>query len=701
MAWMSKGRADSVFSKGFPHSKQITYAGMLWLIAAQIVVMLPLMFHLPLWLIPVLIFSAGWRIRVMQGHLTQPGNIVKLMIGGLGFAALAASGLPTVSLDMMASLLMLGFAYKSLEVIQQRDGMVVVLTGYLLVAVQFLYSQSMFSALYGIFSLTVLTGAMIAIQQAQQVKSKGITPNLKLAGAMLLMCLPLMITLFVFAPRFSPLWSFSLPSSHAKTGITDRMTPGDIASLSQSDELAFRVTFSGERPPQNELYWRGLVLQHFDGKTWTQFADDPSPETVKSRLRSYEHDARKRLQKKGYGRAYDVIYEKSGQPWLFALSPVVAIEGDAIYSSDFNIMARKNILEPMLLKLISFPQALREIDLPQAIRRLALQLPKVGKSEANRKSRALAKRLLESSVSQEDYIQKVLNLYKQDFYYTLRPPVLNSRNSIDHFLLGSKKGFCAHYAGSFVYMMRVAGIPARVIAGYQGGEWNEKSNYLAVHQYDAHAWTEVWLEGQGWVRFDPTTMVAPERVEQNLQTAVSEEGSFLEDQILSSVKYQWLGSLRKQVDATQYSWRKFVLGYDQEAQSHFIKRLFGEISLLKIGLIAGAIILSIITLWVLFLGLTKKHKHEAIEHQLYRSFCDLLEKQGIKRTPSQSPAEFSQRASAQIPELATEIRSFSELYTALCYDPDTQSKTHEHIDRLKKMIKAMRKTGRKNRTRNR
>ncbi len=693
MVWIPKWRANNVFTKGFPEHKQITYVGMLWLIAAQLVVMLPLMFHLPLWLVPVLLFSAGWRIRVMQGHLSQPGNLLKLIMGGLGFAALAASGLATVSLDMMASLLMLGFAYKSLEVIQQRDGMVVILTGYLLVAVQFLYAQSILTALYGIFSLTVLTAAMIAIQRTskqqatQQIRSKAIMANLKLAAAMLLMCLPLMITLFIFTPRFSPLWSFSLPTSHAKTGITDRMTPGDIARLSQSDELAFRVTFSGARPPQHELYWRGLVLQHFDGNSWTQFADNPSPEVVKSRLRSSEKEVKNRLRKKGFGRQYEVIYEKSAQSWLFALSPVVDIDGDAIYSSDFNIMARQDVIEPMLLKLTSFPQALREVELSQSTRSLALQLPE----KENKKSRALAKQLMAVANSKQDYIQKVLNLYNEDFYYTLRPPVLERQNSIDGFLLGSKKGFCAHYAGSFVYMMRAAGIPARVIVGYQGGEWNEKSNYLTVRQYDAHAWTEVWLESQGWVRFDPTTMVAPDRVEKNLQTAVREEGSFLEGQILSSAKYQWLGSLRKQLDASQYAWRKFVLGYDEEAQVHFIKRLFGDISILKAALIASAIILSIIILWLVFLGLAKKHQHEAIEHQLYRRFCDILEKRGIKRQPAQSPAEFSQLASAQIPDLATEINAFSELYSTLCYEPDDQNKAQGHIDKLKKMIKVISK----------
>ena len=674
-----------MFTKGFPQNKNITHSAMLWLIVVQIVVTLPLMFYLPFWLVLVLIFSTVWRIRMIQGRLSQPNNVIKVVMAGLGFAALASSGLPTASLDMMASLLLLGFAYKALEAFQQRDGVVVILTGYILVAVQFLYSQTMLAALYGIFSLTALTSAMIAIQHT---KSIAIKPNLKLATAMLLMCLPLMITLFLFAPRFSPLWSFSLPNNHAKTGITNRITPGDIANLSQSDELAFRVTFAGEHPPQNKLYWRGLVLNHFDGSTWTQFPDELLPESIPFRLYVNKHDLLSHLTRKGYAQQYEIIYEKSAQPWLFALSPVVNIEGDATYSSDFGIIAKQNLFEPLLLKLTSLPKALREAELPHSVRKLALQLPKTG----NKKSQALANRLLQTTSSQQDYIQQVLNLFKEeDYYYTLHPPKLEHENSIDGFLIDSKKGFCAHYAGSFVYMMRLAGIPARVIAGYQGGEWNEKGSYLAVHQYDAHAWTEVWLKDQGWVRLDPTAMVAPERVEKNLQAAVKGEGSFLEKHMLSSAKYQWLSGLRKQLDASQYKWRKLVLGYNENTQSSLIKQLFGEISALKAALISLTIFTIIVVFWLIFLGLTKRRQHEAKEHQLYRLFCKLLEKRGITRQPSQSPTEFSQLAATQLPNLATEINRFSELYTTLCYDPDAKSKTPTYIDDLKQVIKSIRR----------
>ena len=671
----------AMFSEGYPQDKKISYASMLWLLSAQLVVMAPLVFYLPIWLLPIVFFSAGWRIRVMKGHQEQPGKITKIIIALFGLAALSFSGMQTVSLDMMASLLMLGFAYKSLEVIERRDAMVVILTGFLLIGVLFLYSQSMLSALYGAFALAVLTGAMIAIQQS---KSHPIISNLKLSSTMLLLCLPLMLLFFLVSPRFSPLWSIPLQAGHAKTGISDSMSPGDIAELSKSDELAFTATFKGKLPQQRDLYWRGLVLQNFDGKTWTQFAEKLDADESKHKLRIDKNTLRKKLLKKGDAKEYEVIYEKTAQPWLFSLSPVVEIKGEAVFGSDFRVMAKQDILTPMMIKLTSYPDALREVNLSETTRQSALQLPE----NTNPQSFALAKRLFAESSSKQDFIDKVMNRYRQqEYYYTLRPKPLGNTNTIDEFLINSKKGFCAHYAGSFVFMMRAAGIPARVVAGYQGGTWNEKGKFLSIRQYDAHAWTEVWLEKRGWVRFDPTGMVAPSRIEQNLEEAVAGEGSFLEGKLFSLSKYQWLNSLKNKLDSTQYAWRKFVLGYDNDTQSSFLKSIFGELSMQKMAMIVGGFFLGIIVLWSLFLGLGRKRSSEATEHQLYRRFCALLDKHGVKRELSQTPTEFSAIASALMPKVSIEIQAFSNLYSELCYNPDAQSKRQENISKLRQLLK--------------
>jgi transglutaminase-like putative cysteine protease len=672
-----------MFSEGYPQDKQISYAGLLWLLGAQLVVMAPLVFYLPIWLLPIVLFSAGWRIRVMKGYQEQPGKITKIIIAIFGLVALAFSGMQTVSLDMMASLLMLGFAYKALEVIERRDAMVVILTGFLLIGVLFLYSQSMLSALYGAFALVVLTGAMIAIQQS---KSDPIISNIKLAFAMLMLCLPLMLLFFLVSPRFAPLWSIPLQAGHAKTGISDSMSPGDIAELSKSDELAFTATFKGKVPEQKDLYWRGLVLQNFDGKTWTQFAEKLDKAESKIRLQVDQQQLQKSIIKRGETKEYEVIYEKTAQPWLFSLSPVVDIKGDAIYGSDFRVMAKQNILSPMMLKLTSYPDSLREVNLPEATRQSALQLP--NDKNSNPQSFALARRLLAESSSKQDFINKVMNRYRQqEYYYTLRPTPLGNTNTIDNFLINTKKGFCEHYASSFVFLMRAAGVPARIVTGYQGGTWNEKGKFLSIRQYDAHAWTEVWLENSGWIRLDPTSMVAPSRIEKNLEEAVADEGTFLEGKLFALSKYSWLSSLQNKLDSTQYAWRKFVLGYDNDTQASFLKSIFGELSMQKMATIVGGFFMGIIVFWSLFLGLGRKRSTEAVEHQLYRRFCRLLDKYGVKRESSQTPSEFSKLASAHLPKASTEINAFSKLYSEICYNPDIQSKRQENIATLRRLLR--------------
>lgn len=674
-----------MFFEGFPQDKQVTYAGMLWLLAAQLVVMAPLAFYLPIWILPVLIFSAVWRIRVMKGHMEQPGIIIKLLVAVLGIAALSISGLKLVSLDMMASLLMLGFAYKTLEVVQRRDAMVVLLTGFLLIGVSFLYSQSIFIAFYETFALAVLTSAMIAIQQS---KSHSIFATLRTASFMLLLCLPLMLLFFVFSPRFAPLWTIPMEASHGKTGISDSMTPGDIAKLSKSDELAFTVSFQGEVPKQNQLYWRGLVLQHFDGKTWTPSEKKLAFSEIKQKLQLNRAEVRNRLVKKGYGKKYEVIYEKTAQPWLFTLSPVVDIKGNAFFTSDFRVIADRNIVEPMMLSVVSYPETLRDVNLPDPTRQLALQLPQ----QENTRSRALARKLYKESASKQEYIDTVLNRFtQQDFYYTLRPPVLGEENTIDKFLFESKRGFCAHYAGSFVFMMRAVGIPARVITGYQGGTWNKKGGFLTVRQYDAHAWTEVWLKNRGWIRLDPTFRIAPDRIEKNLEAAVEKEGSFLEGKLFSMAKYKWLSSLRNKLDSAQYAWRRYILGYNSDTQTSLLKRLFGEMTIQKIAALVGSFFVVIILFWSILLGLGRKASKETIEHQLYRRFYKLLGKHGVERELSQTPHAFAKQAAIQFPRAAGDIAIFSSLYTGLCYNPERQRHSQEDIKSLKKLIKKIKR----------
>lgn len=667
----------------------ITYTGMIWLLAAQLVVMLPFTSCLPPWLIIIVLFAAGWRLRVLSGKAPQPNTLIKASLLLIGIAAVFLSGLRLPSLEAMSSLLLLGFAFKSIEAVMRRDALVVIFTGYFLVALNFVYTQSIIAGLYGTLALIVLTGALVGVQQtveefkpAQQVKF-----NFWVAGQILLQCLPLMVLIFVLAPRFQPFWTLPMPTeqNHSR-GISDKMAPGDIEKLSQTDDLAFRVTFKGERPVQSQLYWQGVVLNHFDGREWRQFVEEKDTEQLKLAIKQGYGYQPQNLKLQGPSYEYEAVYEQSGQPWLFTLNPTVEVQGEVLRAADYRVMAQQALQSPMLIRATSRPESIRDLELSPILQKLALQLPQQGDA----RSRALAQRLYAEAGDERAYIQNILQRYReQQFFYTLHPPLLGEKDTIDGFLFDSKRGFCSHYAGSFVFLMRAVGIPARVVIGYQGGEWNEQGHYLAVHQFDAHAWAEVWLPGQGWLRIDPTTMVAPERTEKGLEAALKKEGSFLEQSVFSSRKFAWLNSLRKQLDSMQYGWQRWVLSYDSDTQNQFLSKILGELSFTKIALFALSLFTCLVLIWMVWLGLTRKTNSEALEHCLYRRFTERLSKQGFERRLDQTPNEYARLVAEALPTQADKILSFTMTYETLCYacEPKQRSSLLKELRRLLAQIR--------------
>lgn len=677
-----------MLGKGYQLSQQVTYRGMIWLLAAQLVVMLPFAFYLPIWLIPVMLASAYWRIRVLKGSSAQPKLVVRLLVIALGISGVLLSGMTLLSLDTMVSMLLLGFAFKSLEAISQRDALVVVFIGYFLVAISFLFSQSIPAGAYGVLSLIILTGALISNQQspAQQISQHSTRSSLKMASVMLLQCVPLMVLVFIFMPRFSPLWSIPSFESHAKTGITDSMAPGDIANLSKSDELAFRASFEGRLPRTDELYWRGLVLNNFDGKSWQQLPEKYDSSELKSQLQYNMPWNNANVEVQGEPFEYEVIYEKTGQPWLFTLTPTTKVDGKTIKFGDYRVMSQSDIQSPLMVNAVSYPDSKRDIKLSDSARSLALQLPDTG----DEKTREFAKSLRNSAIDNDDYVKKVLTRFAQkSYFYTLRPPLLGDEDTIDKFLFESQKGFCSHYAGSFVFMMRAVGIPARIVVGYLGGEWNENGDYLAVRQYDAHAWAEVWLAGEGWRRVDPTSWVAPTRVEGGLEAAVEYEGSFLEGSPFSAHNFKWLDGIREKMDSMQYGWRRWILGYDSKSQADFLKSILNKMSSVPLAALIGALFLGIFLLWFVMLGLFRRQTYEAYEHQLYRKFCKRMEKHGILREPQQTPYEFALIASEQLPSKALVIQDFSSLYQQLCYVPGGVAERQQPHQKMRKLLREL------------
>ena len=624
--------------------------GLTWLLVAQLLVILPHLAHLPLWISGLWLACAAWRVQIFRMRAPYPNAWVKtgLMFGtGLG-VYLSRGGL--IGLEAAVVLMIAAFALKLVEMRTRRDALVVIFLGFFAVVTSYLFEDGIFAGLYSLLPVSALLAALIGLQQTGLAARPWAT--LRLAGGLLLQALPLMLLLFVFFPRLEPLWSLQSPRERGVTGLADSMAPGDIAELSRSGALAFRVSFDGPLPERDQLYWRGLTLEHFDGRRWSQSSDAKLP------LTPLWH-------KRGQPLGYSIVMQPSNQPWLFSLDVAETDLADASLMGDFRLQRRYPVSQSLLYRVTSWPAALREPEGSPASLRRALQLPPSGDS----RSRAWAAELRRRHPEPQALVQALLAHFNREPYrYTLKPPPVGP-DSIDDFLFTTRAGFCAHYAGAMTYVLRAAGVPARVVAGYQGGELNPAGNYLLVHQFDAHAWVEYWRPQYGWTRVDPTFQVAPQRIEQGLQQAVTEEEGFLQEAPLSLVRYRdvgWLNRIRLDWDNLNYGWQRWVLGYQGEQQLMMLQYWFAGFDLRTLG---GIVVMcAALLMGLLALVLFKPWRRERDPQQrLFQRFERLLASHDLRRRPGEGARTFAERAAQQLPAQAQALQAFVEAYEAQRY----------------------------------
>ncbi|MGE6245595.1 transglutaminaseTgpA domain-containing protein [Psychrobacter proteolyticus] len=557
-----------------------------WVLIAQVVVVLPHAAHLPLWLIGFAAVSIAAQLPYIKAKFKKLSHLKRIyqsmqMLGFLlGLLGLWLTYNTAFGLDMGVAFLVLCLVSKLWELYKRRDAYVVLNLSLFVLAALFLMDQGLLTTLEVIVGAVIVLLAFIALNDDSNVSGDG---RLRTLGVLGVGALPLLVVLFLFFPRLPPLWSVQLSGQQATTGVSDSMSPGDFANLGQSTELAFRVEFADERPPQQQLYWRGLVFSDFDGVTWRPA---PQKDQWSSRLQAPAWIQNAFATVPDEERAapvnYKVILEPTQQNWLFGLDYPFSQQPDINTTSEFTLSKDQPVTQQLRYDVLQFAQMRIDPVLTEASRRENLALP----NEGNPQSRALAKQLFEQSGSDPvRYIAAIEQwINRTEFRYTLSPPRLNT-NRIDEFLFETKAGFCEHYSSSFTFMLRAAGIPARVVAGYQGGEPSRNGSVWEVRQMDAHAWTEVWLEGQGWVRVDPTAFVAPERVEQGMNTMTEQQGAAMfgngASAQISYQQYQMLQTLRRLSDQASYYWQKDVVGYDQDKQADSLLKWFNISSIMQ------------------------------------------------------------------------------------------------------------------------
>ena len=644
-----------------------------WLLSTFVLVISPHLLRLPLGVSGLIAASIVWRVLIFRGRLAFPGIAVRILIVffSLPLTVLSYRG-EGGGLDVAVCLLILGTSFKLLEMRRRRDMIIVLCLCYVLTMIGFIYSQTIPAALLALVNIVAITSALITLYRDNAHSS--VENNTRLALRMVAQSIPLAIALFVLVPRVAPLWSMPIPVSSSTTGVTDEMSPGDISRLSRSAELAFRVSFDTQTPAHEKLYWRGLVLDFFDGRTWRRGG---------SALRSFEILERLRTPLRGEGLGeeigYDLILEPTQQSWIYALQLAQTNAADIVQDRYYTLYTEKPVTQRYRYQVRSALEYRTDLDLSGSLRARALQLPG---EDSNQQAHELAARLRSASANDEDYVFQVLRYFRErPFYYTLTPPPLGEA-SIDEFLFNSRQGFCEHYAGSFVYLMRAANIPARVVVGYQGGEINPFEGYTMVYQYNAHAWAEVWLEGQGWVRFDPTAAVAPERIRLGAQAVLANEPGFLEDSRFSMMRFrdtQWLNALRLRLDAVDYAWNRWVISYDEERQVDLLDSLLGKQLRERLFLVLGAVLALFFLIAAFFLlrGADAQARDPAT--RLYLRLLAELADRGIKRRRGEGPHDFCERFACQQPELAGDMGRVTELYVQCSYGHEGNSADREQL----------------------
>jgi protein-glutamine gamma-glutamyltransferase len=641
---------------------QIPRNSLVWLLVAQAAVILPHVTRLPWWITLVCLACGLWRVMIYQGRWNYPGRWTKVMFVVFGIVGIPIGFQTMYGVEPAVALLIVAFVLKLLEMKDKRDAGIVVLLAYFVALTEFLFLQTIPVTLYMLFAVVTITTGLVGLNQTQS----HLNPLLTFKTALMLLgqSIPLMLILFVLFPRISPLWTVPLQTDVGRTGVTDSMSPGDISLLTQSDGLAFKATFKADAPKYHALYWRGLVLSEFDGTTWTQ---DKLLTRDAWRSNKAAPEWASDVEYQGDSVEYEIMLEPTQQNWLFALAmPELPKVSDVVMLHDFRLASQSPVRQRLRYDIKSNLNYSLERNLSDFWRYRYTRLPEQG----NPRAKVLAQERFSDSNSTRAYIRQTLRMYGlEDFTYTLKPPLLGN-DSMDEFLFDSRRGFCEHFAGSFVFLMRAAGIPARVVLGYHGGEYNPTGNFVSVRQFDAHAWAEVWIEDAGWIRFDPTSVVAPERIERGLEAAVESENSFLENSPLSLLKYRqllWLTDLRLQIDALGHYWDTWVVGYTPETQVGLLEQYFGKVDRKKLGSMMLAAFFTVLGIVGLFIFSIRTRTPMSAIDKSYLRFCLAVSRLGIERRVGEGANDFAERASERFPELRAEMLMVTQLFVEAEY----------------------------------
>ncbi|MCF8028309.1 MAG: DUF3488 and transglutaminase-like domain-containing protein [Desulfobacteraceae bacterium] len=626
---------------------------------ALIVAVIPHALQLPLWIVAWCSVMWGYLLASLRFGWPRPNRPVRVVLALIGIAGLLATYSTRLGPEAYIGLLAIMAALKPFESATHRDRMITVFIAYFIIISSLLQTETFAITLYMFFSVLVTTAALVRVNNPYG----RYRADLKRAGMILGQAVPLMIILFLLFPRMQGSLFGMRQTGRAISGFSEQLSPGSVSSLVKSDEVAFRALFKGPIPPADQLYWRGVVFSRLKNGSWHR------PKRVPKRGEPLQ----------GQDPVdYTISIEPHHNRWIFALD--VPARAPTKWSSlyrDFTVQSRRAISRKRRYEMRSYPgdisgRSAWGVD-------AALKLP----AEGNPRTRKLAAHMGRDTGNVAQIVERGLKyLEKNGFVYTLSPPLLDN-NPMDTFLFESRQGYCEHYASAFAYLMRAAGVPARIVGGYLGGERNPFADYLIIRQSDAHAWVEVWSAKAGWTRVDPTLAVAPARLDRGAQGALSPgelpeggAGKYLAP-FQSFVKQLQLGW-----DALSLQWEAWFHGYSREEQQALLEKLgiyWQSWKGMFTALVFGMILVAGITGLYGVVQFRRPHTRKAPVAKYYEKFCKKLARAGLARPADMGPKDYAAFAADRRPDLREEVKTITDLYIRMRYGGDTHLETRKQF----------------------
>jgi transglutaminase-like putative cysteine protease len=632
---------------------------LLWLAAALLFTLPPMFGQLAGWAPSFFLLALALKFWMEPRGYRLRSFVLKLILAAVTVGTIFLSYGTLKGVEPAVSLLTILVSLKILEAHTAREFQVMVMMAWVLCLCGFLLSQDFAIAFSLFIAFALLISSLVQFYRGQSPGAFWLP--LATTFKLLAQAAPVVVLLFLLFPRINTGFQFRIGDLHAAmTGFSDRLSPGGIAVLANSTNVAFRAEFPDRRTgPPGPMYWRGLVMWHCEGMEWRAPYGPASISDLSRPLPASDKAIRQRI-----------TIAPHGARWMFALDRPFGKPSGAMLARGNYLYSFQPIRKTRRYEVLSSTEPIgKELDAYE--RREALQLP----ASISPAVRELAASFAAHDSEPRATVARALQFFRtQGFRYSLSPGEYN-KNDLEEFLFHRRTGFCEHYAASFATLMRLAGIPARVVVGYLGGEYNDLGGFFLVHQADTHAWCEVWIPESGWTRIDPTTAVAPDRASQDLS-------SFLADRVASGemaagrtsfvtqlARLALVNQIKSLWEALNYQWDTRILGFDADVQ---------DVLLTSLGLTNGGplplvmqvsiVIAGLLITYAGWMQLRTRPRADRIQ-ALYERFCQKLARIGVQRDPWEGPSDFSKRAAQSLPNESERVRQITGTYIALRYAP--------------------------------